>query len=248
MKSISVVVPAYNEEERLPLSLSSILSYLEGGGYEYEVLVVDDGSTDSTAASVESLILSGAAGVSLLRGEGNRGKGSSVRKGVLAAANEYILFTDADLSTPIEEMEKLSAALDAGSDIAIASRALPGSDIRVRQNRLRERMGKTFNLVIRSIGLTRFRDTQCGFKMFRREAARDLFGRSRVDGFAFDMEILFLAGKLGYSVTEVPVVWVNSPKSRVSTVSDPVKMLLDVLRVRWMDLRGLYGGGRRPRP
>ena len=248
VKSISVVVPAYNEEERLPVSLSRILSYLEEGGYDYEVLVMDDGSTDSTPDVVERLIQSGAESLSLLRGEENRGKGSSVRRGVLASSNEYVLFTDADLSTPIEELEKLTRVLDEGTDIAIASRALPGSDIKLRQNWLRERMGKMFNLILRSMGLTRFKDTQCGFKMFRRKAARDLFSRSRLDGFAFDMEILFLARKFGYSVKEIPVVWVNSPNSRVSAISDPIDMLVDALRVRWMSLLGVYGRRARSRP
>ena len=241
MKSISVVVPVYNEERRLPGSLFRILSYLRSGNFDYEVVISDDGSTDSTLHSIEYLVRSGEGRVKVLGGEENRGKGHATGKGVLAASKEYILFTDADLSTPIEELEKLSAALDAGSDIAIASRALPGSDVRVRQSWLRETMGKVFNFILRLLGLTRFRDTQCGFKMFRRNVARRLFRCSRVSGFAFDMEILFLAGKFGYSVAEVPVVWVDSPSSRVSILGDPVSMFLDSIQVRWRYFRGLYG-------
>lgn len=240
MKSISVVVPAYNEEERLPRSLSIVLQYLESKDYDYEVVVVDDGSTDSTLDSVLPFVESGAGRVRVLGGEGNRGKGYAIRRGVLASSGEYILFSDADFSTPIEELDKLAAALDSGYDIAMASRALPDSDIRVCQGWLRRNMGKVFNLILRLLCLTRYRDTQCGFKMYRKEVARKLFSLSRVDGFAFDIEVLFLASKFGYSVTEVPVIWVDSPNSRVSILGDPVSMLIDSIRVRWMNLRGLY--------
>ncbi len=240
MKSISIIIPAYNEEIRLPTSLSRILSYLKSRNYDYEVVVVDDGSTDSTVNSVQHFVKSEGGRVRVLGGEENRGKGYATRKGVLAASKEYVLFSDADLSTPIEELEKLAVALDSGSDIAIASRALPDSDVRIHQNWLRERMGKIFNLILRVFGLTWYKDTQCGFKMFRKDVAQKLFSRSRVDGFAFDMEILFLARKFGYSVKEVAVTWINSPNSRVRLLGDPISMFLDSIRVRWMNLRGFY--------
>jgi dolichyl-phosphate beta-glucosyltransferase len=168
----------------------------------------------------------------VIRREKNRGKGASVREGVLAASGEIILFSDDDLSTPIGEFDKLFAALQAGADVAIGSRALPESDIRIRQRRLRELMGKAFNLLVRLFVLKGYRDTQCGFKAFRRAAAMDLFSRLRTDGFGFDVEVLALCRELGYRVAEVPVVWSDSRPSRVRLVRGSLGMLGEILRIR----------------
>jgi dolichyl-phosphate beta-glucosyltransferase len=224
---LSVVVPAFEEERRLGPTLDRIGEFLRGRGDPFEVLVVDDGSTDGTVAVATGRIPE----VRVVSLGANRGKGAAVRAGVLEAAGDHILVSDADLSTPIEEIEKLERALGAGADVAIGSRGLPASDLQVRQSVLRESMGKVFNRIVRSLGLLPFSDSQCGFKLFRAEVARDLFSRSKVDGFAFDVEVLLLAeGR--YRVEEVPVTWKNEPHSRVSPVIDGLAMLRDVLWLR----------------
>ena len=235
---LSVVVPAYNEDARLGPTLRTIRAHLKSrinaagtGNGPTEIIVVDDGSTDRTGA-VAAEALRGRPRDRVLRRGKNRGKGFSVKEGMLAAAGRLILFTDADLSTPITELEKLLAGIRDGHDIVIGSRALPGAEIRRRQRVLRERMGKTFNLFVRGWVLKGFPDTQCGFKLFRREAARDIFSRVRLDGFSFDVEVLFLARRLGYSIGQVPVVWINSPDSKVRLVASSVSMLRDLFRIR----------------
>jgi len=236
---LSVVIPAYNEEARLGGSLERILAYLGGRGVESEVVVVDDGSTDGTAALARGA-LKGGLGSVLVNPE-NRGKGYSVRRGFLAASGNWVLMTDADLSSPIDEYEKLAtAARDHDLDVAFGSRGLPDSRIEVRQNALRETMGKTFNLIIRAATGLRFRDTQCGFKLMDRRRTRPIFERMVVDRFAFDVELLFLCVRFGLRVREVPVVWRNAPGSRVSMLTSPLSMLYDVARVRWRFRRGLY--------
>ncbi|HUH01243.1 MAG TPA: dolichyl-phosphate beta-glucosyltransferase, partial [Kofleriaceae bacterium] len=189
---LTVVVPAYNEEARLGPSIARVVAYCEAERPDYEVLVVDDGSSDGTVATARTAA-AGNPRVHVLEQDRNRGKGAAVRTGMLAAAGRYVLFSDADLATPIEEVGKLQAALGRGHDIAIASRAMPESDIRTRQHPLRELMGRSFNLMVRLALMGGIKDTQCGFKLFTREAAQDLFGRATVDGFAFDVEILMLA-------------------------------------------------------
>jgi dolichyl-phosphate beta-glucosyltransferase len=164
----------------------------------------------------------------------NQGKGAAVRAGMLAARGERILFSDADLSAPIEEERKLSAAIEAGADVAIGSRSHPGAEITKAQGVVRQSMGRTFNVGLRVLGLTRFRDTQCGFKMFRREAARKIFSEARIDGFAFDVEVLLLATRAGHRIDEVPVEWENDPASRLHMIRDSVRMILEVLRIRWL--------------
>src|SRR5262245_60252389 len=226
---LSVVIPAWNEEARIGSTLQAIGSYLDALREEYEVLVVDDGSTDATAAAVEA---AGRRQVQLLRFPENRGKGAAVRAGVLASRGDDILCTDADLSAPIAELAKLRAALERGHDLAIGSRALAGSEVQVRQHRLREEMGRTFNRLVRLLVLHGFRDTQCGFKLFRGEVGRDLFARARVDGFAFDVEILLLA-RSRYKVAEVPVIWRHVEQSKVSPGRDAARRLWDVLKLRW---------------
>jgi glycosyltransferase involved in cell wall biosynthesis len=236
---LSIVVPAYNEQERLGVSLPLIDAYLRERRVDAEILVVDDGSIDGTAAMAEGF-LRGKNGRVLKQPE-NRGKGAAVRRGVLEAAGRWVLFTDADLSTPIEEHARLAdIARDADLDVVFGSRGLPDSKVEVRQSWLRQTMGKTFNRILRAVTGLPYRDTQCGFKLLDLQRTRPLFERMVVDHFAFDVELLFLCDRFGLRVREVPVVWRNSDRSTVSVVGAPPRMLLDVLRVRWRFRRGLY--------
>ena len=227
---ISVVIPAYNEEARLGPTLDKVVSYLRTRREPYEVLVADDGSTDGTLAIVGGFAALGARG---LPGTRHEGKGSAVRRGVLSSRGAWVLVCDADLSTPIEELELLEQAADA--DLVLASRASTDSRVGRRQALPRELMGKAFNLIVRSLGLTDLRDTQCGFKLIRGSVARELFARMTVDGFAFDVELIWVARHLGYRVLEVGVEWHNSPPSKVGLVRDSVDMLWDVLKLRLRD-------------
>lgn len=230
---LSVIVPAYNEAKRLGPSLETIRAYLQNQKYFSEILVVDDGSTDATVETAKSK-LAGFPHAVLLNGT-NQGKGYSVKQGMLEGKGRYLLFTDADLSTPIEECTRfLELMADGKYECVIGSRALPGSQIEVHQNMLRELMGKVFNRIARSLSFKGISDSQCGFKCFSQKAARDLFSRQKLKGFSFDAEILFLAQKLGYRVLEAPVIWRNSAQSRVKMVSDPLAMFADLVRMRWM--------------
>ena len=210
--SLSVVIPAFNEERRLPGTLATILTCLRARGGTFEVLVVDDGSTDRTVEIAEQ------AGpeVKVLKNPGNRGKGYSVRNGMLSARGEWRLMSDADLSTPIRELNRLEAALAGGAQIAIASRAVPGANLEKRQSILRESSGRFFNLIVRWLHLPGIMDTQCGFKLFSAAAAEAAFRDSKLDGFAFDVEALVLAKRAGFTISEVPVTWRNDEQSRVS--------------------------------
>lgn len=231
--ALSVVVPALNEEDRLPRTLERITSHLGRRGGAYEVLVVDDGSRDATAVRAE------AAGAIVLRNEGNRGKGFAVRRGMLAARGARRLMTDADLSTPIEELDRLSARMDEGHDVVIGSRAMAGARIEVRQPWYRENMGRLFNLFVRALAVPGVRDTQCGFKLFSAAAARDVFSATRLDGFSFDVEALFLARRKGYRIAEVPVLWRNDAASRVSLFRGFLAFP-DLLRIRANAWAGRY--------
>ncbi len=229
----SVIVPAYNEEKRIGQTLRSIRDFARRQGLDCELIAVDDGSTDRTAEVIRQEF-EGVQGLTcrlLLNGR-NRGKGFSVRRGMLEACGDFILFSDADLSTPIEEMDKLKAAVDEGYDVAIGSRALAESRVEIHQNFMREMMGRIFNRIARLLTFRGILDSQCGFKGFRRNAAYDLFGSSRIDGFSFDAEILFLAQKRGYKVKEIPVIWRNSPASKVAIFTDPVKMFWELFLIR----------------
>jgi dolichyl-phosphate beta-glucosyltransferase len=223
-----------------------VLEYLAGRGSPFEVIVVDDGSRDATAA-VTREVAARDRRVRVVSLEANRGKGMAVRRGVLEATGEWILFSDADLSTPIEEVETLAARLREGFDVAIGSRSLRGARVDVRQPWYREAMGKIFNRIVRLLAVRGFIDTQCGFKCFRREAARAIFERARIDRFAFDVEAIVIAGRLGLRVAEVPIRWANEPNSRVAIVRDSARMLVDLARIRWYALTGAYGpvSGRR---
>jgi dolichyl-phosphate beta-glucosyltransferase len=242
---LSVVIPAYNEAERLARTLTTILDYLEREGIRAELLVVDDGSVDGSTA-VAGELLAGRRG-RVLRNPENRGKGYSVRRGFLESEGRWVLMTDADLSAPIEEHARLAAAArDHDLDLVIGSRALPDSNVEVHQNPVRELMGKSFNRVIRLTTGLPFRDTQCGFKLMDRDRVRPLFERMVIDGFAFDVELLFLAVRFGLAVREVPVTWRNAPDSKVSLVADPLRMLADLARIRWRFRRGGYNPQREP--
>jgi len=225
---ISVVIPAYNEAGRLEPGLRRAVDYLRGRGLGYELLVVDDGSRDATADVAERFA---GAGVTVLRHERNRGKGAAVKTGVLASRGERVLLSDADFSTPIEEVEKLEARL-AVSPVVLGSRAVAGAAVRQRQPIYREIMGKTFNRIIRLLGVRGLRDTQCGFKLLRGDVARNLCSALTIDGFAYDVELVWLAQRRGLPVSEVGVVWVNSPDSRVSPVRSSLAMLRDVVLMR----------------
>jgi dolichyl-phosphate beta-glucosyltransferase len=233
---LSVVIPAFNEARRLPGTLERVVAFLEGLGKTFEVVVVDDGSTDGTAERAREVV--GDALV-LSANDGNRGKGYSVRRGMLLARGERRLMTDADLSTPIEELPRLMGLLDQGYDVAIGSRALPGSSVEVRQGRFREGMGRIFNRLVQGLVLPGLEDTQCGFKLFAAKAAAEAFAPARLDGFCFDVEVLFIARSLGFKIAEVPVIWRNDAATHVSTLRGALAFL-DIVRIRMNSLQGRY--------
>jgi dolichyl-phosphate beta-glucosyltransferase len=234
--SLSVVIPAYNEARRLPATLVRVREHLAARGLTHEIVVVDDGSADDTAAVAR------AAGdaVRVLRHEPNRGKGYAVRRGMLAATGERRLMTDADLSTPIDELARLEAEVDRGFDVAIGSRAVAGARIEVRQPAYREAMGRLFNVLVQALLLPGLSDTQCGFKLFTAAAAAAAFGACRLDGFCFDVEALYVARRHGLRIAEVPIVWRNDAATRVG-IGGGGAAFLDLLRIRLLALRGAYG-------
>jgi glycosyltransferase involved in cell wall biosynthesis len=234
-RSISIIIPAYNEEKRLRGTLDTVNRYLGATAWEFaEIVVVNDGSRDRTAEAGR------AAGARVVENQGNRGKGYSVRHGVMEAKGEWLLVSDADLSAPIEELEKLWRAADgAAAEGAIGSRAIDRSLIGVHQRAFRENMGRVFNLLMRIATGLPFHDTQCGFKLFEAKAAREIFRRQLLDGFGFDVEVLFIAARLGYRVLEIPVRWNNVEGTRVSLWRG-MAAFGDPLRVRWNGLAGKY--------
>jgi dolichyl-phosphate beta-glucosyltransferase len=232
----SVIIPAKNESSRLPPTLEKVARYFAGRGGDWELLVVDNGSRDDTPRLVEEFSRAHPQ-VRLLQ-EPAPGKGAALRTGMLAAAGELVLFSDADLSCPIEEEARLREALEKGYDVAIASRRLPGSQ--VEKSLRRKMMSVLFNWAVQLLALPGIKDSQCGFKLFRREAARRLFGAGAVDGWAFDVEILFLARRLGYKIREVPVSWQESEGTRVEALRDALRMLRDIVQFRLAWQRGEY--------
>lgn len=240
---LSVIVPAYQEERRIGPSLDAIVAHLRAQPYAAEVIVVGDGCTDRTAEVVRAKAPGSPVPIAMLDRAENRGKGYSVREGLLAARGALRLFSDADLATPIDELDRvLAVARRRSADVVIASRALPESQLVVRQPWYRETMGRMFNLLVRAAGLTECPDTQCGFKLLTAEAVRRVVPRLTVDGFGFDVELLWVALKQGLEVWQLPVRWIDSPASRVSPITDSTRMFADLLRVRVNDWRGLYGG------
>lgn len=237
---LSIVIPAYNEAQRIPSTLRQVLSYAASLNQPYEVVVVDDGSSDGTAAVV-SRFSEDDGRVRLLQNGANCGKGAAVRNGMLTARGEYILFTDADLSAPITDAALLLTPLTGGYDLVIGSRALRRDWIGVHQSLFRESAGKLFNFFIRLLTGLPVYDSQCGFKAFRREAAQAIFARQRIPGFGFDVENLYIARKLGFRALEVPVHWDHNAASKVHPLRDGARMALEVLKIKWNDYAGKYG-------
>lgn len=238
--SVSIVIPAYNEEARLPTTLDIVTAYLNPKRFSFaEILVVDDGSRDRTAQLVEQRH-GGSFPVRLIKNPGNRGKGYAVRNGMLQAKGDWILYTDADLSAPIDELDKLlKAAERAGAEIAVGSRAIDRSLVGVHQHAIREISGRIFNVIVRRITGLPFLDTQCGFKLYSAAAARDIFSRQTLDGFSFDVEDLVIAKLLARRAIEVPVVWNNVEGTKVSTLAGMASFAA-LLGIRWRVLTGRY--------
>lgn len=236
---LSIVIPVYNEEKRILTTLFRIMNYLNRQPYPSEVVVVDDGSDDQSGEIVNSFIQSHSENNILLLTTRHQGKGAAVREGILKAQGDYILFSDADLSTPIEETEKFLPWLEKGYPIVIGSRNLPDSRVEIHQPWSREKIGKFFNWLIRYwLGMD-FQDTQCGFKCFSKKVARQLFLEQKISHFGFDVEILYRAHKYGYQVKEVPIQWINSPDSRVRVFRDGFRMLKGLWQIRWYYQRKL---------
>jgi glycosyltransferase involved in cell wall biosynthesis len=236
---LSIVVPAYNESSRIESALERVMSCVTEQGWDAEVLVVDDGSTDDTAEIVQRWMQRHPR-LHLVQNPGNRGKGYSVRNGLLQAAGDIVMFTDADLSAPMEEAERLIAAIRDGADVAIGSRWLDRARQTIHQPLYRQFFGRCFNWITRRVMGLPFRDTQCGFKAFKRSAAQVIFRLQTIERWGFDPEILFIAQKLGYEIREVPVTWGHDERSRMSYLKDGMKMLEDMARIRSNSLAGRY--------
>lgn len=228
---LSVVVPAYNEEERLPRTLARLAEYYDAQDYDYDVAVVSDGSKDTTAKVVADFAAKHPK-FSLIEYQPNRGKGFAVRKGMLEARGELVLFCDADLATPQEETEKLLASVEKGFDVAIGSRPLKESNLEKHQPWHREMLGRVFNRCVQWLAIRGIDDTQCGFKVFTRKACQDVFSRCKLDGFSFDFEALMIARDLGYKIDEVPIRWSHQEGSKVVLMRDGPRMLRDLFKLR----------------
>ncbi|MBU0476527.1 glycosyltransferase family 2 protein [Patescibacteria group bacterium] len=237
---LSVIIPAYNEEKRLPKTLKEIDKYLSRQSYDYEIIVVNDGSKDKTAKVIGELF-SVVKNLRLIDNKENHGKGYAVRQGMLEATGDYRLFTDADNSTSIDQVEKMLAELERGRGVVIGSRDIIGAIIAVPQVWWRRKLGDIFNLIVQVVsGLWGIWDTQCGFKGFSKVAVEEIFPKLTINRWAFDVEILVLAKKLGYKIKEVPVAWINSPESKVK-LKGMIKMLFEVFQVKWNLICKKYG-------
>lgn len=236
---ISVVIPAYNEAKRIGPTLKKVMAFLDSRFNKYEIIVVDDCSKDNTSRVVSKYKNNN---LRVLRNKKNRGKGFSVKRGILNAKYSFVLFSDSDLATPIKELDKFMKLIKK-YDIVIASRNLKESDIRVKQPFYRQFMGKTFPLLVNLITGVGFKDTQCGFKLFKTRIAKKIVKQQTFERFSFDVEILFIARKMGFKIKEAPVVWIDKEGSTVSPIKDSFKMLIDLFKIRFNDLRGKYKGG-----
>lgn len=234
---LSLIIPAYNEENRLPESLAQIAAFVEAQDYPIEVIVVNNNSRDATPQIAEAFASEHP--YARVLHEPRQGKGAAVRTGMLAGKGDYLFICDADLSMPIEEVNKFMPPVRDGYDVAIASREVPGSR-RIGEPEYRHFMGRVFNFIVRVLAIPRIHDTQCGFKVFRRDVAEEVFRLQTIDGWAFDVEVLFIALKRGYKLIEVPITWYYREQSRVHPIRDSINMLIEVLRVRWNGWRGLY--------
>lgn len=235
----SIVIPAYNENERIGASLEKVLAHAEKRGWDAEIIVVNDGSRDNTSEIVAKYTARHPE-VRLIENPGNRGKGYTVRNGMLNAQGEILLFTDADLSSPIYEAEKLFDALRHGADVAIGSRWLQRELQTERQPLYRQLFGRIFNILLRLILGLKEKDTQCGFKAFTRLAAQEIFPRQHIERWGFDPEIIFLTKKLGLKLAEVPVEWAHDDRSKINPVTDGARMFGEMLKIRWNALTGVY--------
>lgn len=235
----TVVIPAYNESRRIGPTLDRVLEYIRQQAWDAEVVIVNDGSKDDTAEIVRGYERRDER-LRLIENPGNRGKGYSVRNGMLHARGEVLLFSDADLSAPIEEAEKLFRAIGEGADVAIGSRWLRADLQTERQPIMRQLFGRVFNLILRVVLGLKFKDTQCGFKAFTRAAAQNIFPRQRIERWGFDPELIFLAQKFGYRVVETAVAWAHAGDSTISPLKDGTRMFAEVLKIRWNDLSGKY--------
>lgn len=241
--SYSIVIPAYNESERLQSSLEKVVAFLEKQGWTAEVLVVNDGSRDNTAEIVRQYAARHPF-IRLIENPGNRGKGYSVRNGMLQATGDVILFTDADLSAPITESPKLFEQIEKGADVAFGSRWLIANMQTERQSLLRQVAGRMYNLIMRVVLGLRYKDTQCGFKAFNRKAVETIFTRQHIERWGFDVELLFLARKFDLKIVEVPVAWAHDDRSKINPITDGIKMFGEMLSIRWNSMLGRYNAPR----
>jgi dolichyl-phosphate beta-glucosyltransferase len=241
---LAVVVPAFNESARIVRTLQRIKEYLSSQSYSWQVVTVSDGSTDGTDLLAAEFSREDPR-FQVIAYQPNRGKGCAVRQGMLSAEADLVLFSDADLAAPIEEVEKLMPQVDAGADVAIGSRPLKESRLEIRQPWYREMLGRGFNLAVQALAIRGIRDTQCGFKLFKRDAARAVFSRCKLDGFGFDFEALMIARDLGYKIAEVPIRWSHMEGSKVVLMRDGPRMVWDLIRLRfWGKRKRLAVNGR----
>jgi dolichyl-phosphate beta-glucosyltransferase len=235
MLNLSIIIPAYNEEHRIQKTLEKIINYLKRKKYNYEIIIVDDGSKDNTINVIKNIKDKK---IKILKNEINRGKGYSVKKGILNAKKDWILFSDADLSTPIEELDNFTKYLD--YDIIIGSRNLKESNIMIHQPFYRAYPGKIFSYLVRLITIRGIKDTQCGFKLFKKEIAHKIFNKQTIDRWGFDVELMYIAHKYKYKIKELPVIWLNDEKTKLNLFKDSTRMFLDLIKIRINDLKGLY--------
>ena len=229
---LSIIIPTYNEEKRISATLSRIQFFLRSKTYDYEIIVVDDGSSDNTVSIIEKDFLTEDGKIRIVKNGSNKGKGFSVKNGILGSSGKYVLFSDADLSAPIEEVDRLLKYINKDYDICIGSRSLKGSNVEIHQPWYREGMGKVFNFMVKLLLFKDFNDTQCGFKLFKGDIARKLADLMKIDGFCFDVEIIYLAKRMGYRIVEVGVSWKNSPESRVKLINSSLDMFRDLFKIK----------------